>query len=332
MTEIVLVGEAWGKDEEEAQAPFVGPTGYFLNSVLRSVGIDREKCFVTNVFNLRPKPSNDISNLCGLKAEAIPNMPRLANGKYISNQYANELVRLYREIDIVSPTIIIALGATASWALLKTSGIKRIRGSAYIGYNGYKIFPTYHPTAIMREFSLRPIFYSDLEKAKVESTFKEVRRPPREFWLEPSLDDLHEFDKQITATTALSIDIETAGRQITCIGFAPSERLALVVPFVSSKGSYWPSHADELVAWSYIRRWCALPNARVVGQNFLYDIKYLWNFYGIPVPSAADDTMLMHHAMQPEMEKGLGFLASLYTTEPAWKFMRDKHQTIKTEE
>jgi hypothetical protein len=48
---------------------------------------------------------------------------------------------------------------------------------------------------------------------------------------------------------------------------------------------------------------------------------FLWKVYGIPAPKACDDTMLAHHAMQPEMEKGLGFLASLYTDEASWKSM-----------
>jgi hypothetical protein len=49
---------------------------------------------------------------------------------------------------------------------------------------------------------------------------------------------------------------------------------------------------------------------------------FCWKNYGIPTPAPAEDTMLLHHAMQPEMEKGLGFLASVYTDEASWKFMR----------
>jgi hypothetical protein len=39
--------------------------------------------------------------------------------------------------------------------------------------------------------------------------------------------------------------------------------------------------------------------------------------------------MLLHHSMQPELEKGLGFLGSVYTDEPSWKFMRTDHSTLK---
>ncbi len=61
-------------------------------------------------------------------------------------------------------------------------------------------------------------------------------------------------------------------------------------------------------------------------------VTYLWQRYGIPVRNYTDDTMLMHHALQPESEKGLGFLGSVYCDEPAWKQMRKHGTTIKKEE
>lgn len=132
----------------------------------------------------------------------------------------------------------------------------------------------------------------------------------------------------------VSIDIETAFGQLTCIGFAPTRGDAIVIPFCARAesgryldGNYWPTLAAELEAWSWVRRWCQYPG---VYQNGMYDMHYLWRTYGI-VCNPADDTMLMHHAMQPEMEKGLGFLGSIYTDEPSWKFMR-KSDTLKKED
>ncbi len=52
--------------------------------------------------------------------------------------------------------------------------------------------------------------------------------------------------------------------------------------------------------------------------------------YGIAVP-VTDDTMLLHHALQPEMEKGLSFLGTIYTSEASWKMMRKK-DTVKRED
>lgn len=327
--EIVIIGEAWGQKEEELGRPFVGPSGYLLDQMLSHAGIDRRDCYLTNVFNLRPRPSNDVKNLCGPKAEGIPGMPALVRGKYAKREYACELDRLYREISDRRPNVLLCLGATASWALLRSTGIKSIRGSTAlvhpavaerIGYEA-KVLPTYHPAAVMRQWTLRPIVIADFEKAKRQSYDKSFSRPSRNIWVRPTLEDLALFEREhISSASLISVDIETKQNQITCIGFAPSGSDALVVPFYSEPGkSYW-NREEEIVAWQFVRSWLAKCNS--VYQNGLYDLNFLWSQYGIPAPRASEDTMLLHHAMQPEMEKGLGFLASLYTEEASWKFMR----------
>lgn len=335
MTKMLLLGEAWGRDEELEGRPFVGSSGFVLNGMLREIGIVRDECYVTNVFNLRPEPSNDVVNLCGPKAEGIPGYPALVNGKYVRAQYAPELARLFREIDHVQPNVIVALGATAAWALCKTSGIKKIRGAPILGRNGVKVLPTYHPAAVSRDWTLRPVVLADLDKAKAEAEYSEIRRPQRFVHIEPTIGDLVEFEFAfIRPASSISIDIETKGDQITCIGFAPSIDRCLVVPFYDPSrpdGNYWRTLEDELLAWQWVRRVCAM-RRQIVFQNGLYDMHFLWRRYGIPVPHAADDTMLMHHALQPEMEKGLGFMGSLYTNEASWKFMRDDHDTVKRED
>lgn len=328
---VAIVGEAWGEEEEIQGRPFVGPTGRFLSHCLRVAGIDRRSALLTNVFNLRPRPSNDIKNLCGGKLEGIPGYPALVQNKYVLSQYRAELVRLHTELDSFRPTLIIALGATASWALLKSSGIRKIRGAPAIGYNGYKVLPTYHPSAVIRQYNLYPILIADLQKAAKEMHFPEVRRPQRFIHVEPTYEDLLRFERQwIDPSDSLSIDIETASSQITCIGFAPSVDRALVVPIVDdTKGdhNYWPDLETEVAVWRWIARMCSLPKAHILGQNFNFDMKFLIMSYGIPVLHASDDIMLMHHALQPELEKSLGFMGSVYTNELPWKFMRPKHNT-----
>lgn len=330
---IVIVGEAFGETEERRGLPFVGPSGGLLNSFLAAHGLERKDCYITNVFNLRPT-GNQILTLCGSKAEGIPGYPALQKSKYVLRQYQPEVERLYSEINSINPNVVVALGGTACWALLKSSQIKKLRGAPLVGLTGHKVLPTYHPAAVLREYKLRPIVFSDFKKVARESQFPEVRRPERELWLRPTLQDLATFDRFILAADKLSVDIETWDRQITCIGFAPGPDRALVIPFVwhgSKDGNYWQSLEDELVAWQYVRRWLQLGKP-IIGQNFLYDCNYLWSKYGIPVYHVADDTMLLHHAMQPEMEKSLGFLGSIYTDEPSWKFMRSSADTLKKED
>lgn len=327
---IALVGEAWGEKEEETGVPFSGTSGWILDNMLAQVGINRCECLVTNVFNLRPRPSNDIKNLCGPKGTAMQGVPALLKGKYIRKEYAPELERLYDEVRAAAPNVIVALGATAAWAFLHSTGIKSIRGSTAVTSSNvsnhlgrdFKVLPTYHPAAVARQWTIRPIVLADLDKAKRQSETPDFARPSRKIWIKPTLDDLARYERDhIIGASLLASDIETKQDQITCIGFAPDPSTAIVIPFFSESGkNYWPTAEEEIAAWSYVRRW--LRDYPTVFQNGLYDINFLWTRYGIPVPKAAEDTMLLHHAMQPEMEKGLGFLASVYTDEASWKFMR----------
>lgn len=328
----MIVGEAWGRKEAEKGKPFVGPSGALLRSYLTVHGIDIRDCYLTNVFNLYPQ-SGKIESLCGPKASAIFAMPAIKSGKWIDRKYTHELERLYREIRTVKPTIILALGNIACWALLRKPGIKKIRGAPLIGVDGIKVLPSYHPAYILRDMKQRPVLFSDIRKLAREMHFPEVRRPERQFLIPETVEEIASFDKHIATASELSIDIETWQGQITCIGFATSPALCMVIPFVNRKGdgNYWQSEQDEVRAWQWVRKWCesSIPK---VGQNFLYDIRYLYVVMGIEMRGEIRDTMLKHHAMQPEMEKSLGFLGSLYTNEPSWKFMRKGIATLKGED
>lgn len=333
MTLVAIVGEAWGKEEAEAGLPFVGPSGRFLNALLSQVGIERRDCLVSNVFNFQPKPSNNIINLCGPKSEAIPGTPYLLKGKYVRAEFAPELERLYKELTNAHPNLIIALGGTASWAILRTSGVKKIRGAPIVSPYG-KVMVTYHPAAVLRDWSLRTVLLADLHKCAREQAYPDVRRPRRAVHIEPSLPDLYEFERQyILPSPDLSVDIETIGPQITQMAFAPTVDRVLVVPFrdrTKPDQNYWPTIQDEVEVWKWVRHICALKK-RIVGQNFLYDMNVLWSSYGIPVPHAQEDTMLCQHALYPELEKGLDFLGSIHSDEPRWK-IDYKNQTRKRED
>jgi DNA polymerase len=343
MTKIALVGEAWGEHEERSRMPFVGPAGFELTRLLDDAGIRRADCFTTNVFNLRPRPTNDVKNLCTSKKECGHGLSSLSQGKYLRSEYLPELARLRAELLSVKPNIAVALGGTAAWALLGQSGITKIRGTAALSYagapagiDGLKVLPTFHPSYIMQYgYDDRATCILDLAKALRESEFPELRRPKREIWIEPTLSDIALFfDLHLRDADIISYDIETFGNQITCIGFSPDEKTALVIPFVDERKpskSYWDSPLDELFAWDFVRKVLALPQPKV-GQNALYDMHHLWRFYGIPVVNASEDTMLFAHAINPELKKGLGFLASIYTNEASWKLMRAKNAETRKRE
>lgn len=339
---MMIVGEAFSEHDAREGLPFVGPAGNTLNLLLAQVGIARRDIYLTNVFNLRPSDSsNDISHICGPKAEAIPGYPAISSGKYIRAEYQPELDRLFAEIKREAPNVIVCCGPVALWALAGTAGLKRARGAplysggpAFEALGKIKLLPTYHPATVNRDWGLRPVVMADLAKAKKEAYFPEIRRPSREIWIYPTIEDLYEFEaKYFHDRPDLSTDIETARQQVTCIGFAPNPQVAIVVPFVDPSqpdGNYWRTKKEEVEAWRWVARLCK--TFPTFGQNFIYDMHYLWRTMGIQCPLMCDDTMLLHHSLQPEMEKGLGFLGSIYTDEPAWKFMRTKHETLKKED
>jgi uracil-DNA glycosylase len=339
MPDIALLGEARGEQEEREQRGFVGPTGWELNRMLGEAGINRKDCFITNVFNFRP-PGNKIEALCTTKPLGIPGYPAIGQHGYIHRQFKGELDRLADEIVEVNPNVIIALGNTASWAVLGKTAISKIRGTVQMTdpnllVEGYKVLPTFHPAAIFRQWSIRPVTIMDLIKGKRESQYPEIRRPERQIWIEPTLEDIYEFDRlHIRKCRALAVDIETSRDAITCIGFAPRADLAIVIPGVGIKRAgrpYWPSMDVERNVLKIVKDILERPVPKIF-QNGLYDIAFIYRAWKIGVIDANEDTMLLHHALQPESLKSLGFLGSVYTDEGAWKQMRERVTTIKRDD
>ena len=360
---IFLLGEAKGEHEAKINSTFVGPTGVELLKLLDKAQIlklssgdytsinsfyrTNDPTYIhsiwarfshihrTNVFQLHPS-GNDLKTFCGPKTSAIPGYPPLETSKYVRLEYISELDRLADEIALHNPNCIIALGNTALWALTGSTGIRDARGYTRLATHtaiGWKLLPTYHPTAIFHQYSLRPIVIADLMKAKAQSEFPELCRPERRIWIEPTLQDIEKFFlSEAIQTNLVSVDIETYGSRVTCIGFSPRPDLALVIPFEpgsSGEKNYWSSPEDEATAWKMIKRVLEDPRIPKLFQNGLYDIAFLWRSMKIGVRGAAEDTMLLHHALQPEMNKSLGFLGSLYTDERQWKNMRKWDSTIK---
>lgn len=334
MPDIAIVGEAWGEQEQRQRAPFVGPSGQELTRMLSDAGIRRADCFLTNVFNLHPV-KNDIETLCVPRSDDQSGLPALRPGKYIRREYLPELDRLFAELSAARPNLTIALGNTAAWALLHNPYISKIRGTVNLSVKGnFKVLPAYHPAAILRQWDLRAVTVLDFIKAKRESTYPDIRRLRREVWIEPSLEDIKRFyNEHVLLASMIAPDIETNADQITCIGFATSKSLALVIPFVDMRkgGSYWRTLEEERAAWDWVRKILASPAPKVF-QNGLYDIPFLWRGYGITVNNAVEDTMLAQHALQPELPKGLDSLGSYYTDEAPWKLIHKRNKTIKRED
>lgn len=360
---IMLIGEAPGAQEEMLGKPFIGESGQELDRILKDAELPRSICRLTNVFLDRPPGNKFKEYWCHAKKEVSDayiemrplliektkdefpeynwpdkyNWTPLEIGKYLDPEHLPELLRLRKEIQEVEPNLVVAMGGTPFWALTGVAAITKHRGttteSEFIP--GQKILPTFHPAYIMRTWAARPTLVADLMKAKRELEFRDIRRPKRLIWIKPNLFDMEIFwHKYLKDAEIISWDVETERKQITVIGFAPSKDISLVVPFVdkSKPGyNYWNTLKEEVKAWKFVRRilTCDIPK---LAQNGLYDIQYAWRIMGIPVRNSIEDTMLLHHALQPESKKDLGYLGSIYTNEASWKLMRHRSDTLKKDE
>lgn len=324
---VVILGEAPGEQEELTGIPFIGSSGQELDAMLSEAGLDRKDCWLTTVLLTRP-PNNKLEQFCVAKKDLPPGyaLPPVGTGQYLHPEFQSELTRLYAELTAIRPNLIIALGNLALWALTGSFGITRMRGSIQHSKWG-KVLPTFHPAYILRDWSKRPIAVADLLKAKFESDFPDIRRPERYILIDPTLDELRAWAEIGLASRYLSCDVETRGRQITCIGFAYSPSEAVCIPFYDQRkpgGSYW-SRADELIVRREIVQPLLACPAKKIFQNGLYDLQYILK-EGFKPCNVEEDTMLQHHALYPEMQKSLGFLGSIYTNESSWKLLRQTKQ------
>ena len=297
---MMIIGDHWGAEDELAEAPFQGAAGWLLKRALSAAGVTMEDCYLTNVFNAR-EPAH----------------------------HTDEVARLWHEIKTVQPNVIFALGSTALATLTGEVSIKKHRGFITKTVDGTKVIPSWHPTSVLRNYSLYPILMLDAVKAARHDAFPHLPAQKGKLCVPETILELYNWYREhIIPAKYVVCDIETENDTITEVGFAVSPERAICIPFFKRPSSnYWQHEKDERAAWEIIRIICE--TKPLVGQNFAYDMKWLWQKMGIPCLNFVHDTMLLHHSIQPELEKGLGFLASAYTDRPAWKFMRKESKTAK---
>ena len=358
MTKIVFVGEAWGRKEEDFQHPFVGSAGVELARMLGQVGLAPEIGIpypseldmisywkrlkteqgmeLANVFSLHPE-DNKIDLFFTNAKEGLSSLPPLRAGKYLRPDLLPHLIALWRQIEEAKPNLIVALGNTACWAVLGESKISALRGTVKLSERlNIKVLPTYHPAAVLRQWNLRPVVLTDLEKANRECESATITRIERWVTVEPTLGEIANWLDRPASFYA--VDIETAlnglnVRQISMIGFARSPNDAITIPFMDDKKpdwNYWQTIGEEVQAWRLVDKALKSPIPKVF-QNGVFDLSHLLK-QGFRPQMCEHDTMLLHHALYPEMLKSLGFLGSIYSNEIAWKRMGGKGNNLKRDE
>ena len=140
--ELVFVGEGPGHDEDVQGLPFVGRAGKLLNQMIEAMGLQRKDVYICNVVKCRPPenrlPERDEIECCS--------------------------PFLLRQLDVISPKVIVCLGACSAQTLLQTNrGISHFRGQ-WLDFRGHKLMATYHPAYLLRNPAAKGEVWKDLQK------------------------------------------------------------------------------------------------------------------------------------------------------------------------
>ena len=324
------IGRDYGREEAERGEPFVGEAGGRLMAALRAAGLRREDVFIDNVVRKQP-PGNDWK-------------------KHAPGDREHGAERLHSLCWHFRPKVVIAFGNEALEAIVgryvgryDLPPITEARGYLWDAPWGGLIMASVHPAAIDRrgQGGLPWVPYRvllDMDVRKAVAALDGAARPTREtrvvvsdaiaaeMWDEIARAmqewggveggrEQRGHEQRVGATLALDIE-NTADLALACVGIAVSPSLAYVLP---------ASREDD------IARLCALDAAKAL-QNGAYDRYFLSRYCGLDLRGHIFDTMLAWHALQPELagrkieskrhkrtEKGLRFLASVYTNDAFWK-------------
>ena len=146
---IMVIGEGPGADEDACGEPFVGRAGKLLNEMLKAIGLQREQVYITNIVKCRPpdnrNPRQDEAHLCA--------------------------PYLQRQIALVAPRVILAVGRVAAQYLLQIDlPISKMRGKLYCYADlNIPVIVTYHPAYLLRSPREKRKSWQDLKRLKARA-------------------------------------------------------------------------------------------------------------------------------------------------------------------
>lgn len=311
------VGEQPGKQEifhRPIPTPFVGPAGQELDKCFDSAYIPRRSCYLTNVIKDLDHPLHyymDISKKNPVISQA---------GQMYIDMLKEELIEC-------NPNVVVTFGNIPLFALTNRTGITKWRGSVLEStlIPGLKVVPTIHPATIIPPKNVylnKNLIILDLQRAKEESAYPEIRRKERKIHTRPSFGEAMHYIERARQQGKEGgmiddFDIEIYNEEVSCISFALSSTEVMSIPLVDSSGDYF-SIDQEAELWRAIANLLEDRDIWKRGQNIAFDSHFLLRRMGIKAHSL-HDTMVAQKTLFPDYPMGLDFICTMYTDIPYYK-------------
>ncbi len=147
--DVIFIGEAPGRSEDEQGVPFVGSAGKLLNTLLDAVDIPRESVYIANIVKCRPPQNRD----------PLPQEEDACIGY------------LHQQIDTIKPKVIVCLGRISAKRIIRPDFSITAERGKWFKYHGIDVIPVYHPAALIYDRSKKAVTYLDFKeiKLKIES-------------------------------------------------------------------------------------------------------------------------------------------------------------------
>ncbi len=339
---IAIVGEAPNAHDTNANPPlpFSGPVGNLLDTLLARAAIVRQDTRLMNVMCTRP-PSNQFGRFwsdCDTKTKL-----KAGNGKIPTPELVQGIAHLKRELEKMPDLrVIVVLGRQPLYVLTGKDGIMKWRGSVMECHldsgRVVKVVPTFHPSFLIHgAFTAWPWVVHDLQRAKIEAGYPEIRRRSRKYVVYPSDKEIKDFVRschsrmQNDKTFYLSNDIECYAGLISRVGLSDRIGYGISIPFYNIDSDTEMTGRQWI--WDLIKP--LLQTAPTIGQNFMFDSFWYWFKQGIDISrNIWHDTKIVQSGLLPGTLSAmkplsLQCIVSMWT-DPVEPYYKDEGAFTKT--
>lgn len=314
---IALIAEYPGETECQLKRPLVGQSGRFLWTELHKIGLDRSKCYVTNVLKRRPVGELQNDKMPANKAE----MQQWQSVLQLELQQLSQL------------RYIVCLGNVALRAITGHTGIKKWRGSVLqfvpeMGFaNSGHLLATYNPAFCLREPATEVHFKIDMARLQRLLAGKWKPHLINEI-INPTARQAIDYLRMLRADgKPISVDIESIGQETACVGFANQAHEGMCINWRSPSSANRFDLSEEMNLREEISSLFSDSRVQFLGQNGNFD-SYWLRYKDRLRLTMQYDTLLAHHTLYPTLPHSLAFLTTQYTEHPYYKDEKDDWRAV----